>query len=569
MTATAATAAGRCELQSGPPAHFPHCSAAAMPQPATLTALLAERAAQHGIAMIDRERAVSYRQLEDESASIAAALRALGVGAGDRVAIWLPNVPAWLACLFACARIGAIGVAVNTRFRSAELADILARSGAVALVTWPRFDKVDFVGVLAGCPPAALSALRTVIAYDEGPGEGGAAEASARVPALPTGAAVVRYADLLAHAPLAQDVARPDAGCAIFTTSGTTKAPKFVLHEQRTLVSHAFDVVRGFGIDGDSTMLLAPPLCGVFGVCCAMAMIAAGRPFVMAPVWDPAWGARTIDAHRVTHLNATDDAIAQLLAQNERTPAFATLRLAGYASFNPAQADIVERAEARGLMVVGLYGISEIQALFARNSERDPVGKRKLGGGVPVSAAARVRARDPQSGRVLPHGEAGELEFLAPSSRMVGYFGDPQATREAIVEGGWYRSGDLGYTCEDGRFVFLTRIGDSLRLGGFLASPLEIEECVQQAPGIDACQVVGVTTQGGLRPVAFVRLKPGAALDEAAVTAHVAARLARYKVPMRVFAIDAFPVTEGTNATKIQKHRLRDMAQALLDGRAA
>lgn len=534
-------------------------------QPDTLTALLAERARSGMLALVDRDRRVGYAELLDESMRVAAGLRALGVGPGDRVAIWLPNLTAWLAAFFACARLGAIALATNTRFRSAELADIVGRSGAKVLITWPGFDRTDFAGVLAGCPPQSLAGLAAVVCYDE-PGPGGAQAAPAAPAALPLppGLPVHRYADLLAHAPLAGDAAAPGAGCAIFTTSGTTKAPKFVLHDQRTLVSHAFDVVRANGIDAESTMLLAPPLCGVFGVCNAMAMIAAGRPFAMTPAWDAAQAARMIDEHRVTHMNASDDAIAQLLAQNDRTPAFPTLRFVGYAAFNPALADIVERAQARGLTVLGLYGISEIQALFSRNREDDPVELRKHGGGFPVSPLARVRARDPETGRVLPHGQDGELEFLAPSSRMVEYFGNPEATREAILEGGWYRSGDLGHTCEDGRFVFLARMGDSLRLGGFLVSPQEIEECVQQAPGILDCQVVGVTTGGALRPVAFVRLAPGAVLDEAAVTAHVAARLARYKVPVRVFAVDAFPVTEGANGTKIQKTRLRDMAVALI-----
>lgn len=527
-------------------------------RPDTLTALLEQRVRTDAVALFDRERAVGYAELLDESARVAAGLRALGVGRGDRVAIWLPNLSAWLACFFACARLGAIGLAVNTRFRSAELADIVGRSGAKVLVTWPGFDRTDFVGVLGGCPPAALSGLAAVVAYSE-PGE-----PAARPLPLPQGLPVHPYSDLLGHPPLREDAAAPDAGCAIFTTSGTTKAPKFVLHDQRTMVAHAFDVVSAFEIDEASSMLLAPPLCGVFGVCNAMAMIAAGRPFVMTPAWDAAQAARMIDAHGATHMNASDDAIAQLLAQNDRTPAFPTLRFVGYAAFNPALGDIVERARARGLVVLGLYGISEIQALFSRNRTDAPVEHHKQGGGYPVSPLARVRARDPESGRVLPHGEDGELEFLAPSSRMVEYFGNPQATAEAILEGGWYRSGDLGHTCEDGRFVFLARMGDSLRLGGFLVSPAEIEECVQQAPGVLDSQVVGVTTGGALRPVAFVRLRPGAALDEAAVIGHVASRLARYKVPVRVFAVEAFPVTEGANGTKIQKGRLREMAQAML-----
>ena len=107
-------------------------------------------------------------------------------------------------------------------------------------------------------------------------------------------------------------------------------------------------------------------------------------------------------------------------------------------------------------------------------------------------------------------------------------------------------------------------MGDALRLGGFLVSPAEIEAAVQEAPGITACQVVAVARTGGLIPVAFVVLEHGALLDEAAVLARVASRLARYKVPRRVLAIDAFPVTPGANATKIQKGRLREMAEALL-----
>jgi fatty-acyl-CoA synthase len=279
----------------------------------------------------------------------------------------------------------------------------------------------------------------------------------------------------------------------------------------------------------------------------------------MMPAWDARYGAELIARHRISHLNATDEAIAQLLALHDRTPAYPSLRFVGYAAFNPALSDIVERAEARGMTLIGLYGISEIQALFARQSETAALAQRRLAGGRPVASSARVRARDPGSGEVLAHDQAGELEFHCPS-RMVGYFGNPQATAEAVDGEGWYRSGDLGYTTADGGFVFLTRLGDSLRLGGFLVSPGEIEDCVQTAPGIDGCQVVGVTTGGALRPVAFVTLREGASLDEAAVVAHVGARLARYKVPVRVFALDAFPVTEGTNATKIQKHRLRDLA---------
>jgi len=485
---------------------------------------------------------------------VATAFARLGIGPGDRVALWLPNVSAWLSCFFACARLGAIAVSVNTRFRAQEVADIVERSGARLLVYWPGFKGIDFSSILSEAG-AGLERVEALVAY---------AEAEAVDPDRVAGKPVLAYATLAAAPPRARDDASADAGCVMFTTSGTTKAPKFVLHNQRAVVAHAHDVAQGFGLDADAVMLLVPPLCGVFGFCCAMGALAAGRPLVMRPAWDPAQAAADIAAHRVTHANATDGAIAQLLAQSTAQPAFPSVRFFGTAAFDPALDDIVERAERRGLALVGLYGASEVQALFARQDARAPLAERRLAGGRPVSPAARVRSRDPESGRILTHGEAGELEFLAPDSRMVEYFGNPEATRAAIGDDGFYRSGDLGYTTADGRFVFLTRMGDSLRLGGFLVSPLEIESAAQEVPGIAACQVVGVPGDAGLVPIAFVILAPGVALDEAAVRAQLGARLAKFKVPQRVFAIDAFPVTPGANATKIQKGKLRDMALARL-----
>ena len=521
--------------------------------PGTLPALLAQRVNNVTPALIDRGRPVLFRELAGESRRIARGLRQLGVQPGDCVALWLPNVPAWLAAFFACAQLGAIAVAVNTRFRSHELADILHRSRSRVLLFWPEFKGIDFAAILAACDPHALECLESVVVYGE---------AGMRAPATVLGKAAHSYMLLAQSAPLLENSAAPDAGCALFTTSGTTKAPKFVLHDQRTVLAHASDVTRGFSFTDDAVMLLAPPLCGVFGFCSAMAALAAGRPMVMAPIWNAEQAARDIVTHRVTHINGTDEAAGQLL--DIEGASFPSICFFGYAAFNPAQANIVQRADARGLKLVGLYGTSEIQALFARQDENAPVAERMLGGGRPVSPVVRVRVRDPETGTMLAHGVQGELEFFAPSSRMAGYHGNPGATGEAFTADGYYRSGDLGYTLADGRFVYLARIGDALRLGGFLVSPAEIEAVVQEARGIAACQVIGVPRAAGLVPVAFVVLHHGAALNEAAVIAHVAGKLARYKVPVRVFAVDAFPVTPGANATKIQKGKLREMAEALL-----
>jgi fatty-acyl-CoA synthase len=516
----------------------------------TLTAFLA---AAPGV-LLDRERPLAYAALADESARLAGALHERGVRAGDRVAVWLPNVPAWLALFFACARLGAIAVAVNTRFKSQEIADIVSRSRAKLLCYWPAYRQIDFSGILKGCDASALSALEALLMYEE---DGDAPDEVAGKP-------VLRYRSLIAGPPLADDQARPDAGCVLFTTSGTTKAPKFVLHDQKTLIRHARDVARDFGYSAPETkILITAPLCGVFGFCNAMAAIAAGRPLVMYPGFDAQEAARAVQRHAITHTHATDEMIKRMLDAVSEPQPFPSARFFGYAAFSPALADLPVQAEARGLRLVGLFGMSEVQALMARQSESAPLPQRTLPGGRPVSAEARVRARDPESGRLLSHGTAGELEFLAPS-RMVGYFENEKADRAATTDDGWFRSGDLGYTTADGGFVFIARLGDALRLSGFLVSPAEIEDVLQQHPSVQAAQVVGVETAAGVKPVAFVIASPGAQFDEQALIAHCAQRSAKFKVPLRVCALAAFPMTPGANANKIQRSKLREMARELM-----
>lgn len=505
-------------------------------------------------ALLDRDRPLAYAALADESARLAGALRELGVSAGDRVALWLPNVPAWLALVFACARLGAIAVSVNSRFRSHEVADIVGRSRAKLLCYWPGFRQIDFSGILAGCDPAAWSALDALLAYEED----GAA------PAELIGKPVHRYRRLIEGAPLADDVSRPEAGCIMFTTSGTTKAPKFVLHDQQTLIRHARNVAASFGYEApEAKILVTAPLCGVYGFCNAMAAIAAGRPLAMYPGFDALEAARAVQRHAITHTHTTDEMIHQMLAAVSEPQPFPSVRFFGYAAFSPALADLPMRAEARGLRLVGLFGMSEVQALLARQSESAPLPERVLPGGRLVAADGRVRARDPDSGEVLAHGIAGELEFDVPSL-MVGYFENEKANRAAFTDDGWFRSSDLGYTTADGRFVFIARLGDALRLSGFLVSPAEIEDVLLQHESVESVQVVGVDTAAGVKAFAFVIPKTGADFDEQALIAHCAGRIAKFKVPLRACALASFPVTPGANATKIQKSKLRELARELL-----
>jgi fatty-acyl-CoA synthase len=505
-------------------------------------------------ALIYEDRALCFAELAAESRRVAGGLAALGVAPGDRVAVWLPNVPAWLVLLTACARLGVVVVALNTRFRSAEIGDILGRSGARLLVMWPGFKGIDFAGILAGVPTADLAALETVIAYGEGEA------ASAAVP----GRRVLAYGDLARASPVAREPGGGGSPALVFTTSGTTRAPKFVLHSQASLAAHAADVAHGFGYDARGFVsLLALPLCGTFGLAQALATLAAGRPAVLQRVFDAGEAAGLIRRNRVVSFNATDEMLARLFAAGDGERPFPSLAWVGFAAFNAAITDLMAAAERRGVVLAGLWGASEMQALYARQRLDGGPDERGVAGGFPVAGTARFRIRDPETGALLPPGAAGELETTGPS-RMLGYWGDEAATAAALSADGFVRMGDLAFERPDGSFVFLTRLGDVLRLGGYLVAPAEIEAQLQAHPAVAEAQVVGALGPDGPRAVGFVIPRPGAGFDEAALRAHCAAVLARYKVPERILRLDAFPMTRSANGEKIQRARLREMATAAL-----
>ena len=522
----------------------------------TLSALLERAAAGAGEspALIYGGETWSYTALLNRSRRAASALAALGIGRGDKVALWLPNVPAYPALYFALGRLGAVTVAVNTRFRALEVADILSRSGAKALAMWPGFKDIDFAGLLAEIGERPLAGLERVLVYDE---------SEAPVPKQVAGKPVTAVSALFEAPPLAEDRATPDDPCNIFTTSGTTSKPKFVVHGQAPVTRHARDCVSAFGWDRPGAVSYqATPVCGVFGFSTMMATLAAGAPNVLTPLFTPGEAADAVRRHSVTHFMGTDDMYAGMLALREEPEPFPSLRLCGYALFNPTLEDFEARTLARGVPLIGLYGMSEVGALMAVQKIGAPLEDRLAGGGYPVASEAVVRVRNVETGEPCPPGVSGEVEMRCPSL-FLRYDGNPEATAAAMTEDGFLRTGDAGRMRADGSFVYEARMGDTLRLAGFLTAPSEIEAHVETHPSVAGCQVVGVATPRGPRAFAFVRTAGEAIYDETALLAWCRETMANYKVPVRAVPIDAFPVTHSPNGTKIQKAELRRMAEAL------
>nr|WP_282571854.1 AMP-binding protein [Roseomonas acroporae] len=517
-------------------------------------------AARHpgATALVGAARRLDYATFAAASRRVAEALSRQGIGPGDRVAVWLPNRPEFLVLLFALARLGACAVFVNTRFRGEEVSSLIDRARPSALVTAWGFAPVDFPALLEGILPDARAPLRFVVGVD-------APEGAAAVAGLP----VLPWEALELALERAADDAAPDAACLTFTTSGTTAGPKLVLHRQRAVAGHALDVMRGFGTDApEAAALSAIPLCGTFGLTLAMAAIAGGARIVTMDRFDAAEADALIRRERVTHSSGGDDLAERLIEAAAGRPYDVPL-LFGFGAFRPGADAVVARGDAIGLRCRGVYGSSEVQALFSLQPADSP--RRAFGGGIPVGGA-EIRVRDAATGGLAAPGVNGELEFRAPSL-FAGYLNNPEATAKAMTADGFFRSGDLGRIEPEGSpaggFGFEARIGDTLRLGGFLVNPEEIEGFLKRQPGVAEAQVVGVEGDpgggggGGTAAVAFVQAAAGAALSEPALLAACRDGLARFKVPARIVTVESFPVTESPNGPKIQRVRLREMAAAL------
>lgn len=450
-----------------------------------------------------------------------------GLEVGDRVGLWMRNGLAYLQALAACAAAGFVAVSINTRATEEEVANLLERSGARMLVTdrdWQQSTTRD-------------RSMAVVVLRDK---------------ALPT-----QHTDAVSLVlPGSQVSGR--TRFVLFTTSGTTSLPKMVVHAQSSIADHAHDIAKS-GVYSNKDVALVPmPLCGTFGLTSLMAAVASNCERVIVPRrFQADETAALIETHGVTVLNGSDDMFHRLLAT---VADLSSIRLGGYARFNTSLDGIVARADERGMTLTGLYGMSEVQALFTIRDRASDAETRGKAGGTILSAQAQARVIDD------------ELELRGPSL-FEGYLEeggntiDTKLTAAAFDEG-WFRTGDSAEQtgASSREFTFLARLGDVLRLGGFLVAPTEIEQVILEVEGVREAQVVAVDRPSGARPVAFVLRSAGehAVHDEDLIRSHCQRRLARFKVPIRVFVLKQFPTVTGPNGVKILRNELRQMATTLV-----
>jgi fatty-acyl-CoA synthase len=538
---------------------------------ATLSSVLAV-ADGEALATIERDgeriSTLTFAQLRSAVVRTAADLEGRGVRPGDVVGIWLPNWTESLIWEFALGALGAATVGINTRYRAHELSHLLERARPVGIAIPERFLDIDFAGGLqtaaaevAADTPGLQAPWVAVVR--------GSGEPDSR---FDVGGGAWRAASLegpLGKTRQLRELGKPSDLVNFFTTSGSTGLPKLAGHDQGSVAAHCENVARALDMRRGDCFLGVLPLSGVFGFNPALAMLRAGGRCLLEPVFDPRQVLADMARFGVTHVVGGDDMLGRLMdAWGDGRPQLRRLRRGGIADFVGRAAVVAEWAEQEfDARLSGVYGSSELFALTALWPSELALSERVVGGGHVVSDLIEVRAVDPRSGGPCSLGTTGELQFRGYNVVQC-YLGEGASAPAQTVDG-WFRSGDLGYLTEPaGSFVYVGRFDDALRLRGFLVQPSEIEHVLTSHPNVAAAKVVGASADASDDvAVAYVTSAEGNEVDSDELLALCRERLAPFKVPALVNVIDKFPVTSGTNGTKIRTSELRRRAALQLGER--
>jgi fatty-acyl-CoA synthase len=469
-------------------------------------------------ALLFGDQTTTYAQLHDRIARLAVQLRAHGVGPGDRIAYLGPNHPAFVETMFATHLLGAIFVPLNFRLAGPEIDYLLEHSGPVALVHAPghpfsvRPDTVVEVGdayeswLLGAGEPAAID-----------------------VPVDPGDVALILY------------------------TSGTTGRPKGATLTHANVVWNCYNLLVGVDVAGDEVTLIGAPLFHVAALDqCLLPTFLKGGHSVIMPGWDVGAAFDLIERHRVTWMFGVAAMFAGL-AQSPRWPGADLSSLRSVMSGGaPVPEALIDAFQRRGLTFCQGYGMTETAPgatfLEARESVRHPGSA-----GLPVFFAD-VRCVRPDLTDSAPD-EPGEVLVRGPNVTP-GYWNDPQATRDAFADGGWFRSGDLAKVDAAGHYHVVDRVKDMYISGGENVYPAEVESVLFEHPAVAEAAVIGVPDpRWGEVGRAFVVPLPAAALDPESVRAFLGPRLAKYKIPAYVDVVPALP---RTGSGKVRKAELRD-----------
>lgn len=513
--------------------------------------------------VITDDLVMSYAEVDASATRIAQMLRNRGVRPGDRVAMLMANYPIAVALLFGIWRAEATAVPLNTLYRPEELGFVLAQSAPRLLIAMTRFLKRDYVTEIPTILPNGVDLLF----YD---------------PESPSASDLVAAIDAVTTI---EPLGLADAGripAVIMYTSGTTGSPKGVMQTHDNLLRAAYAGAHHQAFEDGRRAIFSLPLYHGFGLVVGLLSgIVVGGSIVPLPRFDPHAMLAGIGRHRATYLMGVPTMTVAMLEVAEQHEFDLSSLTAIHSAAAPTPSWVWRRIqEVFGCgEIFTSYGQTEATATIICTQPGDDLEVVATTQGIIVKGGvagiaerggdiAEFRIVDPISGVDCPSGTPGEIWTRGPMNSL-GYLDRPADTAALFAEGGWLRTGDRGYFREDGNLLLTGRTKELFKSRGELVSPKEIEEVITTHSAIREAYVIGMPDDRyGECGCAWLVSAGPVAPSVAEVTAYLAERLPRYKMPRDIWFIDSAELPK-TGTGKVQKNLLKDRAERMLAAGAA
>ncbi|MBZ3936085.1 AMP-binding protein [Methanimicrococcus blatticola] len=512
----------------------------------------------------DRDLRFTWKEFNKRVDNMAKGLLAIGVQKGYHVGLWATNVPDWLTFLYACAKIGAVCVTVNTSYKQHELEYLVKDSDMHTLCIIDGTFESDYVQMTYDMLPELKTCQRGHLKSEKFPRMKNVIYIGQEKHRGMYNTAEV----LLLGSNVADDVldkAKAEVSCHDVVnmqyTSGTTGFPKGVMLSHHNIANNGLLTGEHMKFTPDDKLCICVPLFHCFGVVLAtMNCLTHGSTQVMIEKFDPLLTLASVHKERCTALYG----VPTMFIAELNHPMFDMFDLTslrtGIMAGSVCPSDLMKKVNEKMFIdITSVYGLTETSPGMTQTRIDDAPDVRYTTVGHPFEFTD-VKVLDPETFEECPVGVPGEM-CCKGYNVMKGYYNNPKATAEAIDENGYLHSGDLGVMDENGNFTITGRIKDMIIRGGENIYPREIEEFLYTLEGVKDVQVAGVPSEKyGEEVGAFIILHEGVKMHPEDVRDFCRGQIARYKIPKFVFFLDEFPMT---GSGKIQKFKLRDMSLEL------